>query len=38
MITVQIQDMVNDNIIHKSVFRCSTFPKCKHIAEISQHP
>lgn len=38
MLTVKIQDMINGKIIHKSVFRCSTFPKCKNIAEISNYP
>ncbi len=38
MTTVQIQDMINDNIIHKSVFVCSTSPKCKNMAEISSNP
>lgn len=38
MATVQIQDIINDNIIHKSVFTCSTSPKCKNMVEISSNP
>lgn len=38
MATIQIQDIINDDIIHKDVFMCSTSPKCKNVAEISKNP
>ena len=38
MIKSQYQDLINNTVIARPIYKCSTFPECKHMVEIVNHP